>query len=487
MTAVDGEVTLYGVFSLGPAEVALPLSELREVIPRPSTFETLPISAPGLVGAVNLRHLVIPILDLRRLDGMESGGEGEAIVIVAHDGYVFGLLAGEIRGVVRVPDSALFETTVSERSPLFSHSFERPDNAAVVSVLDCHAIAALPGAPRVRDVAGPKESGPARPVEGAGPQRMIMLLRSGALGLCIDVTHVHSVVPQLIIKDSTLAGGACRGVVELDGYAVPAVDLLELLGLGLLPADQSHRGIALHLPRGLIVLTVSEVSSIQALPDNGFVELPPFGMPRPDLLFGIVDLPGAGQHLMIDGEAVKAQPNLDAIAGLAIPLAGTVGQPSTVDSVRDGDEVDGREIVESVRPFLTYNVGHDAATPLMQISEIVPYPSDLIPVDGGPLKGFFVHRRTSVPLLCLGTLLGQYDVDRTGANVLLVDVDGGLVGFIVPTLRAIEESIWEERAQGTAKSGEDLLRSGPLVKVGRGAQARMIPNIDLHRLARQAA
>jgi purine-binding chemotaxis protein CheW len=85
--------------------------------------------------------------------------------------------------------------------------------------------------------------------------------------------------------------------------------------------------------------------------------------------------------------------------------------------------------------------------------------------------------------VCLSTVLGQFDVDFSGANVLLVDVEGGLVGFVVPTLRAIEESVWEERPAQLAKSGADLLRSGPLVKVGAGDQARMVPNIDLTQLA----
>jgi purine-binding chemotaxis protein CheW len=478
-------VTLYGDFSLGAAEVALPLSELREVIPRPATFESLPMNAPGLVGAVNLRHLVIPVLDLCNLDG-RGRGEGDVIVIVAHDGYVFGLLAGEIRGVVRVADSALLETTVSDRHQLFSHSFERPDNGATVSVLDCAAIVALPGAPRVRDstpagVNAVAEAG----AEIAGRQRMVMLLRSADIGLCIDVKYVHSVVPQLVIKESTLAGGQCRGVVELDGTFVPAIDPLDLIGLGRLPADAAHRGIALKLPRGLVVLTVSEVASIEAVPDAAFVTLPPFGMPRPDLLHGIVDLPGPGQHLVLNGSALRELPELDVLAGLGMPIhAGATAVKSTVDARRSADEAEGREIFDSVRPFLTYSVGRDVATPLMQISEIVPYPERLIPLErGGAVRGVFVHRKTSVPLICLGTLLGEYDVDMTRPSVLLVDVDRGLVGFIVPALRAIEASVWEEKPLDRAKAPEELLRSGPLVKVGLGDQARMIPHIDLQELA----
>jgi purine-binding chemotaxis protein CheW len=485
---------LYGVFSLGPAEVALPLSELREVIPRPLAFETLPVTAPGLVGAVNLRHLVIPVLDLRRLVTTgATGSPADVIVIVAHDGHVFGLLADDIRGVVTLPDDALFETTVNEGVPLFSHSFERPDNGTVVCVLDCNAIAALPGAPRVRDVPPPKtftDNAIDDVVRDgiSGSHRMMMLLRSGTIGLCIDVNHVHSVVPQLVIKESTLAQGPCRGIVHLDGYEVPAVDPLALIGLGSLPAESLHRGVAIRLPRGLIVLTVSEVASIEAVPGAAIVPLPRFGMPRPDLLLGILKLPNETQHLILDGETLRAQPELDTLAGLGMPLGGTQVKKATPEEPESNErrELEGREIFDSVRPFLTYNVGLDVATPLMQISEIMPYPADLIPLHDGAVRGLFVHRTTSVPLLCLGTLLGQYDLDLSSPHVLLVDVEGGLVGFIVPTLRAIEESIWEERPRDPRRPAHEMLRKGPLVKVAAPLEpGRMIPLIDLHRIARE--
>src|SRR6185369_10344865 len=103
-----------------------------------------------------------------------------------------------------------------------------------------------------------------------------------------------------------------------------------------------------------------------------------------------------------DGAAVRALPDLDVLAGLAMPIGGVVAGPTALTRADErGDELDGREIFDSVRPFLTYSVGMDVATPLMQISEIVPYPGELIPLENGHLRGVFVHRTTSVPLLCL--------------------------------------------------------------------------------------
>src|SRR5918997_4233191 len=104
---------LYGVFTVNDVQVALPLSELREVIPCPPSFEPLLAMAPGLAGAVNLRHQVIPVVDLRLVLGMDTGSPMDVIVIVAHEGHAFGLLAADVHGVVRVEPDELFEHAVS--------------------------------------------------------------------------------------------------------------------------------------------------------------------------------------------------------------------------------------------------------------------------------------------------------------------------------------------------------------------------------------
>ncbi|MDP9799654.1 purine-binding chemotaxis protein CheW [Catenuloplanes nepalensis] len=492
--------TLFGVFRIDRIRVALPLTELREVIPCPPTFSPLPARAPGLVGAVNLRHLVIPVLDLRKLQGIEETADDQVIVIVAQDGRVFGLIADEIEGVSRVAGDALMRMTVGGDLPsLFSHSFERPDDDAVVSLLDAEAIAALPGMPVVRDT-GPRGV----PVEAEGvvadaSRRTVMLITCGEIGLAMEVNDVHSVIPTLTVRMSPLDGPACRGVVHLHGHAVPAVDPLGLLGLGAMAEGGPLRGVVLALPRGLIVLTVNDVAHIASVPNSDVLPLPPLGMPKSEFLAGVLQYESGRQYVMVDGAAMRRDAELDALAALGLPLdprkaAAATGRapgevPSEPPRVGAQRTREGRRVVQSVRKFLTYSVGVEAATLLSQIGEILPYPEEIIPLDaGGAIRGVFTHRRTSVPLLCLPTLLGRWqEIDPVTSRVLLVGVerDGGgtsAVGFVVPSLHAIEDSVWEESGGENEYSGRSLSNS-PLVKIGTEEQGRMMPHIDLHRIA----
>jgi purine-binding chemotaxis protein CheW len=358
----------------------------------------------------------------------------------------------------------------------------------VVSLLDAEAITRLPGIPVVHD-SGPRGAALGLVGERAdASRRTVLLLGCGPIGLCIDVSHVHSVIPQLTLHSSPLEGATCRGVVHLQDKAVPAVDPLHLLGLGRVPDDGNLRGLVLAMPRGLVVLTVSDIADITSVPVGDVLPLPPVGMPKSGFLTGVLRTGPGGQHLLLNGEALRADAELDALGSLGVSLSGSKtpavasAEPAAASSAaptaasRQGK--DGRRVVANVRKFLTYSVGMEAATPLAQITEIVPYPSHAIVMDSsGALMGIFTHRRLSVPLLSLPVLLGMGQAtDDSTARVLLVDTPAGeLVGFVVPALHAIEDSIWEESAPDQPGEPGTMLQRGPLVKIG----TRLLPHIDL--------
>ncbi|MEV4516903.1 chemotaxis protein CheW [Dactylosporangium sp. NPDC049525] len=481
-------MTLYGVFTVADVQVALPLSELREVIPCPATFDPLLAVAPGLVGAVNLRHQVIPVLDLRvLLDRHEDTVAAEVVVVVTYDGSVFGLLANAVRGVVFIEDEAHLDISVNTSLPLFTRTFERPDDSAVVSVLDCAAVKHTPGMVLAADTGGPSgavaQAQQAASGISAGGRSMMMLLRCGEIGLAVDVSHIHSVVPELILKSSPLDGPTIHGVVELGDRYVPTVDTLAVLRLGALTPVDVKRGVSLAFERGLLAFAVTEVVSIVAVPDADVLPLPEFGLPASAHAVGILPGQAGGSYLVLDGEALRADEELGTLAALGTPVGGTPVVARVAERSDAADpRFDGRVIETSVRKFLTYDAGVDVASPLTQITEIVPFPTDVIPfVGGGPLRGVFTHQRASVPLICLAGLLGRpVELDEATARVLLIEARGTRVGFIVPHLRAIEESEWEERRADTDPDAPVSLAGSPLVKIG----GRMLPRVDLEQVVR---
>jgi len=212
MAATEEEAApdvVYGLLRLAGMDVALPLSALREVVPCPLELAGIPASAPGLLGAIELRRLVLPVVDLRPVIGRPDDRRPDQVVVVlAHGGQVLGLLADEVRGVTRLPASALVPARAHGERLLFSHTFRHPDTGRAHTVLDAEAVFSRPGVPTVDDVTR-ESTAVATRGRGGGGVRMLTVVRCGAYRFAIDAAHVHTTLPTPDLRRSVLSGPAC--------------------------------------------------------------------------------------------------------------------------------------------------------------------------------------------------------------------------------------------------------------------------------------
>jgi purine-binding chemotaxis protein CheW len=461
--------TTYGLLSIADAQVALPLTVLREVIPCPRELAPVPARAPGLLGAVHLRDVVIPVLDLAAALGRPVDGRLDpVIVIISEGGRMLGVVADRIDGITTVPDDQRHETRDNDDDLVFSHTFGYEETGAVVSILDARAILALPGVPTVADPADSRAAG--LPAPGADPRngRPVLLVRCRDFRLAVSLTDIHTVLPQLLVADSPLKGDMCRGVTTYMRDLVPVVDLVQALGLGSAAGSDGAQGLLWRYPGGLVALQVSEIVEIVTLDDTQVRPLPSLGMPNAGRFRGAVLVPGHGQHLVVDPDALTNDPTLQGLSRLN----------TKQEAVRPGRPA-GRT-AKSDR-YLTYRAGVEVATPLDQIAEIIAYPDDFSPLPdaGTGVIGLFTHRDTVVSLLCLNRLIGQASaIDPATSRVLLVEHEGNHVGYVVDGLGAIEHSDWEQ-GPGTTGQAPGRLAESPLVQFGADPDGRLLPRVDL--------
>jgi len=85
----------FGVFSLGQMQLALPIAALKEVTPM-GALSALPSEAACVIGAISLRGLMVPVVDLRLI--IHSKGElppNADVVVMEHEGRLLGWLQTE--------------------------------------------------------------------------------------------------------------------------------------------------------------------------------------------------------------------------------------------------------------------------------------------------------------------------------------------------------------------------------------------------------
>ncbi|MEZ5231269.1 MAG: chemotaxis protein CheW [Acidimicrobiales bacterium] len=136
----------YGVVAIRGNAVGIALDQLREVVPAPERYLPLPTAAPGLLGAIDLRGLLVPVIEL----DIAGTAEGTApIIAVLHIGAgLLGLAADRVLGVERVDPSRLQPLrTAGADDCLFPCCYHDPGGHGVVSLLDGEALIERSGVP----------------------------------------------------------------------------------------------------------------------------------------------------------------------------------------------------------------------------------------------------------------------------------------------------------------------------------------------------
>ncbi|NIH70229.1 chemotaxis protein CheW [Modestobacter marinus] len=474
---------VYGLLRLAGTDVALPLSVLREVISCPEVLAPLPAQAIGLLGAMHLRHLVLPVVDLApRIGRASERRPGQVIVVVSYADQVLGVLADEVRGVTSLGSDRLLPMTAGGQDLLFSHTFRLPETDAVVSVLDAAAVLRVTGAPTVLDVTRDGSSSSADAAGGvlhrSGAERRFTLLECGLHRLALDAGSVHTTLPPPNIRPSVFEGDLCLGVVEFAGREVPIVDPLVLLGLGRLTADQIGAGLVLNLGQGYVVLALTSLLDLVEVTDTDVLRLPGAATSGDGLLSAMVDVARVGPCLVLDEKVLSSHRDLIGLASMNTVIDGAE-TPTTADLHRPGTS-SGAGL-----PYVVYSAGADVATPLEQVVEILSVPDTLTPTSGSMpgLLGVMVHRQAAIPVVSLARVLGREPLPiSTASCLLLVSVDQQVVAFAIDRLRAIESLTWtdQDRPPASATSLTRLLQSAPLVQIG--SEARLIPDLNLQAL-----
>ncbi|GAB3285169.1 chemotaxis protein CheW [Kineosporia babensis] len=511
----DHTQTTYGLFAAGEACVGVPLGDVREVTPCPDQLEVLPVSAPGMLGAVNLRGQVIPVLDLLAMHGGGQVGTGEAeeadqsvhrsrrvIVVLLREQKLLGLIVDGVHGVT-TPSGMTRMGTPDGGRLMVSHTFTRPETGGIVSVLDVDAMFALPGVPLAQEEGrtdgvfsgGGEDSSSLH----TGGQGSMLLVRCADHRLAISIESVHTILPRVKVRHSPLRHGSCKGVTDYDGAEIPVFDPLELAGLGTLSSDDTTEGVAIRFQDGLVVMMLSEVLDLTHIASVEQLRLPSVQVPGRRYLQNVLRVPEQGDFLTLVVEKMLEHDDLRALSRLNTPHE---GRAEAVPAQRSGDAEPGSADADTWtrsahnETYLTFSLGaadKGYAVPLHQVKEILEFPAQYSVLDSAndQMLGLFTHRDTVVPLYRLSRMLGVADSALAKSYVLIVSTDpdaagGQVVGLVVHALRAIEKAVWEDpepkRSGHPAGSLEAALSDVTMLRlsaIGTNDEPRMLGRLDL--------
>lgn len=349
-----------GLLRLCGIELAVPVDQVREVVPCPAKMGPCFGSHPALIGSIGVRGDVIPVVDVTVLLGFaEATGTGGTIVVLRKDDVLLGLRIDTVSGLYRIPVSAVRELVDSGgASRLVDRAFVREEH--LVGILDPDTLFAMPGLPLVRcQPRGGDSATLAR-------SRPFVLVTVAGVDFAIDSHLVESTAPAVGLTRCAVPAPGWARIVNYLGRDVRVFDQLATLGLdGATPEDSPGPVILLRIAPGQLVgWHVESVRSVARIADDRRGPVPAGLAQRSSLFAGIATDPAGGQNLVLDSDAVRADPAIKAMAALCRAPAEAAGRTTTLASAG----------AKSDNAFLIFDTGGRLlATPLDAIREVVPF------------------------------------------------------------------------------------------------------------------
>jgi purine-binding chemotaxis protein CheW len=142
----------------------------------------------------------------------------------------------------------------------------------------------------------------------------------------VEVLHVQEVLRYQVMTPVPLAPPTVRGLINLRGQIVTAIDLRTRLGMAPLPVDRNPMNVVIRTEEGAVSLLVDEIGDVVEVEEAAF-ERPPENLrgPARELTEGVYKL--AGKLLLIlNVEGTTSTPpggeRRDADVAHAITVAG---------------------------------------------------------------------------------------------------------------------------------------------------------------------
>ena len=100
---MEEQISQFIVFKLGQEEYGVNILKVQEIV-RPLKTTKLPQSPDYVVGIVNLREEIMPIIDLKIFLNLGSSEETEEtkIIVLKQNEQILGILVDEVREVLRI-------------------------------------------------------------------------------------------------------------------------------------------------------------------------------------------------------------------------------------------------------------------------------------------------------------------------------------------------------------------------------------------------
>jgi purine-binding chemotaxis protein CheW len=300
---------------------ALPLESVHEVLTMPDTLAAAVGAESAVLGLMNLRDSILPVISLASLLGLVSEAASERVVVIESEGASIGLAVDQMDALRRLPQNMIDAVPAVLKRGSGSAEIEaigRVDNGrTLISILSVQKLFGHHAVEKIIDQSRGAVSMPSLDAKrDAQEQFLIFRLGEETYGLPIgavdEVIRVSDAITRLPNAPSFVSG-----VMNLRGKPLPLIDQRSRFEASAAEAAIKPRAVVLTIDRlqaGFIVDSVSEVMSIDV---SALAEAPDFASDGAEVFDRIAHIEAEGRmFLIVDPKELLSRAERDVLASL---------------------------------------------------------------------------------------------------------------------------------------------------------------------------
>jgi purine-binding chemotaxis protein CheW len=309
--AVTDEIQLVS-FELTGQEYALPIEHVQEIVQVPDSVSELPKAEPHVIGVINLRDRLLPLVSLRVLFGLPAAalGEQNRIVVVSSQGTAgaVGIVTDTVKEVLRVP-----RAVVDPLPDLLASGGALREVEAIcrlgggkrlVSILSAERLFAttnLTGAETAEEETMREMRGAAEAVRTDEEEQFVVFrLADEEYGVPIDAVHEIVRVPEQLTRVPRTPP-FIEGVVNLRGAVLPVIDQRRRFRLPDAERNDRQRIMVFAIAGVRTGFIVDSVSEVLKIPRSAIVPAPELAQDDDNAVARVANLAAAKRIiLMVD-------------------------------------------------------------------------------------------------------------------------------------------------------------------------------------------
>jgi len=433
----------YGSFLLCGEEFAIAANSIREVVNEPSEYSPLPLAPYYMLGVFNLRGIIIPVIDLRKILKLKNKNDDKTrerkISIIECGNFCIGLLFDKTREVFN--DNNLKKIEYKSEEPaseqaIINGLFKLDNAKRIVQILDPLKISDINNLAKIQehDISSLAQKRVSR-------RKQCISFKKDNAQCAFYINDIQEVVKVKAIENNILTGGLCLGSIDVRGDAIPVINLSEILDADtqfdeIIGNDKEFSIIIMEKDNKRFGLPVDSIENIVSYRDEEVIEIPVIAKKNRAIIEGCISTEESSNIILLNRNEILSHPQIKTILdGHYKPSLDETG--NEIDNTSVDNQINS--INEQKNAYITFTIGSSYALKIEDIEEVIEYPENIIrpPSSSKHCCGLLESRGEIIPLIDPAVFEIEQDNLSALSKVIIIIVDNVKCGFMVNSVDSI--------------------------------------------------